>query len=120
MFTSPRDFCVSTTVDQLSDGSYLIATHSVDHPDGQIRKKFVRASSMISGFIVTPGNLINQNPEENESENDTDDDESEVCTVTIIAHMDLGGIIPPAVTRFLGFSAPIKLVRKLRSLVEKK
>lgn len=98
MFTKARDFCVATTVHRHSDGRVLIATRSVDHPDARNRDGYVRALSIISGYIVTPM--------------------EGGCQVTVIAHMDLGGYIPGAVMRFLGLSAPMKLLLKFQELAE--
>lgn len=95
MFTSARDFCVASTVRREPSGRVLIATRSVDHPQGT-QKGFVRALSYISGYIVTP-----------------DAHDPNACELSVVAHMDLGGNLPAMVVRYLGLSAPIKLVQKI-------
>lgn len=95
MFTSARDFCVATTVRKESSGRILIATRSVDHPQGN-QKGYTRALIYISGYIVTP-----------------DPQDPNACELAVIAHMDLGGNMPAMVVRYLGLSAPIKLVQKI-------
>lgn len=101
MFTSPRDFCVVSTYREEADGRFVIATRSVDHPAGQ-RSGYVRATSLISGYIITPHPT---NPD--------------MCELKVIAHMDLGGNLPVMVVRYLGLSAPIKMVEKVREVVQK-
>jgi|UniRef100_K3WT67 hypothetical protein len=95
MFTSARDFCVATTVRKEASGRIVIATRSVDHPQGN-QKGYVRALIHISGYIVTP-----------------DPHDPNACELAVIAHMDLGGNMPAMVVRYLGLSAPIKLVQKI-------
>ncbi|GAB9473032.1 hypothetical protein Gpo141_00010195 [Globisporangium polare] len=95
MFTSARDFCVASTVRREASGRILIATRSVEHPHGH-QKGFVRALIYISGYVVTP-----------------DPKDPDACEVAVVAHMDLGGNLPAMVVRYLGLSAPIKLVQKI-------
>jgi len=101
MFTSARDFVVATTVRREADGRILIATRSVDHPAGK-RAGYTRALSYISGYVVTP-----------------DPVDPNACVVSVIAHMDLGGNMPAMVINYLGLSAPIKLVEKIRDVAVK-
>lgn len=101
MFTTARDFCVATTIEKDAEGRIIIATRSVTHPEGRDdRKGFCRATSMISGFVITP----------------LDDNNS--CHVSVLAHMDLGGYMPAVVLKFLGLTAPIKLLSKVKELVK--
>lgn len=95
MFTSARDFCVASTVRREANGRILIATRSVEHPQGH-QKGYVRALIYISGYVVTP-----------------DPKDPNACEVAVVAHMDLGGNLPAMVVRYLGLSAPIKLVQKI-------
>ncbi|KAI9920466.1 hypothetical protein PsorP6_015805 [Peronosclerospora sorghi] len=97
MFTAARDFSVVSTYREESSGRHLIATRSVEHvPE---RKGYVRALILISGYVVTP----------HASDPNT-------CEMSVIAHMDLGGKLPAMVVRYLGLSAPIKLVDKIREV----
>ncbi|GMF34814.1 unnamed protein product [Phytophthora fragariaefolia] len=97
MFTAARDFSVVSTYRQEASGRILIATRSVEFvPE---RKGYVRATILISGYVVTPHPT---NPNE--------------CEMSVIAHMDLGGNLPAMVVRYLGLSAPIKLVEKIHEV----
>ncbi|KAG2520824.1 hypothetical protein JM16_005628 [Phytophthora kernoviae] len=83
--------------DASEDGRHLIATRSVEYvPE---RKGFVRATIIISGYVVVP--------------HPTDPN---MCEMSVIAHMDLGGNLPAMVVRYLGLSAPIKLVEKIHEI----
>lgn len=95
MFTSARDFCVASTVRREASGRILIATRSVEHPQGH-QKGYTRALIYISGYVVTP-----------------DPKDPNACELSVVAHMDLGGNMPAMVVRYLGLSAPIKLVQKI-------
>ncbi|CAH0475186.1 unnamed protein product [Peronospora belbahrii] len=97
MFTAARDFSVVSTFHEETSGRLLIATRSVEHvPE---RKGYVRAIILISGYVVTP-HPTNPN----------------MCDISVIAHMDLGGNLPAMVVRYLGLSAPIKLVEKIHEV----
>ncbi|EGZ06410.1 hypothetical protein PHYSODRAFT_319813 [Phytophthora sojae] len=97
MFTAARDFSVVSTYRQEASGRILIATRSVEYvPE---RKGYVRATILISGYVVTPHPT---KPNE--------------CEMSVIAHMDLGGNLPAMVVRYLGLSAPIKLVEKIHEV----
>jgi hypothetical protein len=98
MFTTARDFCVATTVHKLDDGRYIITTRSVDHPNGE-QKGYVRALSYISGYVLTPI-----------------EGEEDACEISVLAHMDLGGSLPAMVVRYVGLSAPIKLIKKIQEV----
>ncbi|RLN85185.1 hypothetical protein BBJ28_00009609 [Nothophytophthora sp. Chile5] len=97
MFTTARDFCVVSTYRNEPDGRVLIATRSVEHL--ALRKGFVRATILISGYVVVP-HPTNPN----------------MCEMSVVAHMDLGGNLPAMVVRYLGLSAPIKLVEKIHEI----
>ncbi|KAL0583294.1 hypothetical protein ABG067_006795 [Albugo candida] len=101
MFTTPRDFCVVTSVRCEKSGRCLVATRSVEHT-GSKQEGYTRALSYISGYVITP-----------------DSDDPNICEVAIIAHMDLGGHVPAFVVRQLGLSSPIDLFKSIRKLVEK-
>jgi hypothetical protein len=100
MFTAARDFSVVSTYRQEASGRILIATRSVEYvPE---RKGYVRATILISGYVVTP-HPTNPN----------------MCEMSVVAHMDLGGNLPAMVVRYLGLSAPIKLVEKIHQITMK-
>ncbi|KAG3112233.1 hypothetical protein PI124_g10774 [Phytophthora idaei] len=97
MFTAARDFSVVSTYREEASGRILIATRSVEYvPE---RKGYVRATILISGYVATP-HPTNSN----------------MCEMSVIAHMDLGGNLPAMVVRYLGLSAPIKLVEKIHQI----
>lgn len=97
MFTAARDFSVVSTYREEGSGRILIATRSVE--DVPQCKGYVRATILISGYVVTP--------------HPTDPN---TCEMSVVAHMDLGGNLPAMVVRYLGLSAPIKLVEKIREI----
>ena len=97
MFTTARDFSVVSTFREEASGRLLIATRSVEYVPA--RKGYVRATIHISGYVVTP--------------HATD---ANMCELSVIAHMDLGGNLPAMVVRYLGLSAPIKLIEKIRDV----
>ncbi|KAL4166626.1 hypothetical protein KRP22_013881 [Phytophthora ramorum] len=100
MFTAARDFSVVSTYREEASGRLLIATRSVEYvPE---RKGYVRATILISGYVVTPHP---SNPN--------------MCEMSVIAHMDLGGNLPAMVVRYLGLSAPIKLVEKIHDITQR-
>nr|CCA19122.1 conserved hypothetical protein [Albugo laibachii Nc14] len=101
MFTTPRDFCVITSVRREDSGRWLVATRSVEYP-GSLQDRYTRALSFISGYVITP---VRNDPI--------------ICEVAIIAHMDLGGHVPAFVVRQLGLSSPIDLIKSIRKVVEK-
>ncbi|CAI5744159.1 unnamed protein product [Peronospora destructor] len=97
MFTAARDFSVVSTHREEANGRFIIATRSVEHvPE---RKGYVRATILISGYVLTPHPM---NPD--------------MCEISVVAHMDLGGNMPAMVVRYLGMSAPIKLVEKIQEV----
>ncbi|DBA01912.1 TPA: hypothetical protein N0F65_005101 [Lagenidium giganteum] len=98
MFTGARDFCVATTVRKEASGRIVIATRSVEHPEG-VQSGYVRALSYISGYILTP-----------------DPTNPDACEIAVLAHMDLGGYMPAMVINYVGLSAPIKLVEKIHEV----
>uniref|UniRef100_M4B7P3 START domain-containing protein n=1 Tax=Hyaloperonospora arabidopsidis (strain Emoy2) TaxID=559515 RepID=M4B7P3_HYAAE len=100
MFTAARDFSVVSTFREEASGRLLIATRSVEYVAE--RKGYVRATIHISGYIVTP--------------HATD---SDMCELSVVAHMDLGGNLPAMVVRYLGLSAPIKLIEKIQEITMK-
>ncbi|TMW55345.1 hypothetical protein Poli38472_013236 [Pythium oligandrum] len=96
MVVSQRDLVVATTIRREPSGRILIASRSVEHPEVH---GYVRIVTMISGYVITP-----------------DPVDPNVCEVSVIAHMNLAGRIPSFVIRYLGLSAPIKMMEKLRDV----
>jgi len=96
--TSARDFLVVTAEERMDD-MIVIATRSIHHHAVPEQKGYVRAKTHISGYIIRKVSPT-------------------TCEVTLVVHMDLGGYMPAPVINFLGTSAPIKLLKKLRSLCE--
>jgi len=99
MFTSPRDFCVATTIKYMENGQVIIATRSVLCDQCEPRYGYVRATMILSGYIITPV-----------------EGEPNKCTVALIAHMDFGGYLPATVIKYIGLSAPIKIIERLQEM----
>ncbi|KAH9154009.1 hypothetical protein AeRB84_003833 [Aphanomyces euteiches] len=97
--TLARDFVVITSEKRLEDGTIAIASRSIEHPTVPEAKGFVRAHTHISGYLVKP--LA-----------DTQ------CEVTLIVHMDLGGMLPAVVINILAVDSPLKLLKRFRTLYE--
>jgi hypothetical protein len=95
--TAARDFVVLTAEKTLSDGTIAIASRSVEHKDAPPDYWFVRAKTLLSGYIVRPIS------------------ETE-CTVTMLAHLDLGGYVPAYVINMLAVDTPIALLKRLQEM----
>lgn len=51
---SNRDFCNMRSWMEFTNGEYIIFNHSEPHPDCPVKKGFVRARSILSGFYIRP------------------------------------------------------------------
>ncbi|CAH0481068.1 unnamed protein product [Peronospora belbahrii] len=102
---SGREFLVVTYATTLEDGRIIIATRSVDVADIVPLEGYVRANNYISGYII----------EEVKEPNG-----KVYCVVTLIAHADLAGHIPPSIINRLGTSSTVKVLEKLASIVTTK
>ncbi|RHY25998.1 hypothetical protein DYB32_007954 [Aphanomyces invadans] len=98
--TAARDFVVMSTMEVKPDDVVVIATRSMDHATAPATSTFVRGHINISGYILDPVDL---GPEP-------------ACHVTMMAHMDLGGMLPAVVINLLSVEAPAKLLNKVREL----
>lgn len=98
---SKRDFVVvSSRYKDSATGVHYVATRSFDHPDFRDHSKCVRAKALISGFIIRP----------------IPGDE-EKCELVTIMHFDLGGNVPAVAVNFLGTTAPLATVIRIRKVV---
>jgi hypothetical protein len=98
---SKRDFVVvSTRHRDEKTGIHYVATRSFDLPEHPEISGVVRAKVLISGFIIRP------HP----------DDENK-CEMVTIMHFDLGGSVPAIAVNYLGKSAPLATVIRIRKVV---
>ncbi|CAK4071727.1 unnamed protein product [Aphanomyces euteiches] len=94
--TTARDFVVVTS-ESRSDKAIVIATRSILHDDMPEDPHFVRATMLISGYVIRPTG-------------------KHQCQVTMVAHVDLGGHFPAFVINLLAVDAPIGSMKRLREL----
>jgi START domain len=52
--TRPRDFVIKSTWEEFADGTVVIATRSVDHPDCPETPTYVRGRMIMCGYVITP------------------------------------------------------------------
>ncbi|ORC93412.1 uncharacterized protein TM35_000012890 [Trypanosoma theileri] len=90
-----RDFCNMRSWMEFSNGDFIIFNHSVTHNDCPVKKDFIRAKSILTGYLIQPldegGSLL-----------------------TYITHSDPCGSIPHAIINFTA----TRLVPKLMNLCE--
>ncbi|TDH68616.1 hypothetical protein CCR75_000316 [Bremia lactucae] len=100
-----REFVVVTYATTLEDGRVIIATRSLNVANVTPLDGYVRAHNFISGYII---------------EEQKNDDDSVYCDVTLLAHADLAGYIPPSIINMLGTSSTIKVLANLATIVTAK
>ncbi|KAH9599152.1 START domain [Trypanosoma melophagium] len=90
-----RDFCNMRSWMEFTNGDYIIFNHSVTHNDCPVKKEFIRAKSILTGYFIQPlnggGSLL-----------------------TYITHSDPCGSIPHTIINFTA----TRLVPKLMNLCE--
>ncbi|KAH9192288.1 hypothetical protein AeNC1_005728 [Aphanomyces euteiches] len=96
--TTAREVVIVTAKGPIENG-IVIATRSIEHEEVPLNPCYVRATTYISGYILTPIS------------------ETE-CEVTMIVHMNLGGSVPSFIINMFAVDAPISLLRRLRDLYE--
>ncbi|KAF4325578.1 hypothetical protein G195_000845 [Phytophthora kernoviae 00238/432] len=96
-----REFVVVTHATTLEDGRVVIATRSVPVAEVEPLEGYVRGITVVSGYII----------EEHKGE-----DGKVYCDVTLLAHADLSGYIPPSVVNMLGTSATVKILENLETM----
>lgn len=97
-----REFVVVTYATTLEDGRVVIATRSVPVAEVELLEGYVRGNNLISGYII---------------EEHKDESGKVYCDVTLLAHADLAGYIPPTVVNMLGTSATVKILENLENMV---
>ncbi|KAI9911582.1 hypothetical protein PsorP6_009112 [Peronosclerospora sorghi] len=102
---SGREFLVVTHATTLEDGRIVVATRSIDIEGIAPLDGYVRANNFISGYIV---------------EEVKDAGRKGYCIVTLIAHADLAGYIPPSIIKMLGTSSTVKVLQSLERIVKTK
>merc|ERR1719188_1274118 len=88
-----RDFVIQSSWLQTPGGDYAIINHSVFHGERPGRKGFVRGTSFLTGFLVTPL--------------------SSGCRLGYVTHTDPRGRLPTWVSNKLSTSFAPKLARRL-------
>lgn len=96
-----RDLCVCTTCHAKSDGSFLVASASVEHPRCPPRQDMVRARLMPSGWIVRPVQGGRKS------------------SVTYVVSIDLCGGVPPQVVDYAVKRMPL-VIEALGKWIESK
>uniref|UniRef100_K3WTW3 START domain-containing protein n=1 Tax=Globisporangium ultimum (strain ATCC 200006 / CBS 805.95 / DAOM BR144) TaxID=431595 RepID=K3WTW3_GLOUD len=99
-----REFVFITYVTTLPDGRLIIASRSIPLEGVQAVNGTVRATNLISGYIIQEAVDANGKP---------------CCDVTLLAHADLSGYIPATVVNMLGTSATVKILANLEAVVKK-
>ncbi|OWZ24296.1 hypothetical protein PHMEG_000715 [Phytophthora megakarya] len=99
-----REFVVITYGTTLEDGRVVIATRSVTVADVAPLEGYVRANNYISGYIIE----------------EFKEDDKVYCVVTLLAHADLAGYIPPSIINMLGTSSTVKVLENLEAIVTAK
>jgi len=101
---SKRDFVVASShyLDQ-ETGIHYTATRSFNLPGHEPEHGVVRAKMLLGGFIVRPV------PGEHAS-----------CELTTIIHIDLSGNIPAFAMNFMGVTAPLAVVERIKKNMLKK
>ncbi|KAF4141048.1 START (StAR-related lipid-transfer) domain-containing protein [Phytophthora infestans] len=100
-----REFLVVTYATTLEDGRVVIATRSVNVAEVAPLDGYVRAHIYISGYII---------------EELKEDNSNVYCVVTLLAHADLAGYIPPSIINMLGTSSTVKVLENLETIVTTK
>lgn len=95
----------------MKDGSLIVSSRSVPDDVIAVEEGYVRGSIIVSGYWIQPYNTLKK-----------DDilysNCSDGCKVTLIAHTDLGGDMPAWIINMLGAESPLKMLIKIRSLLE--
>jgi hypothetical protein len=97
---SRRDIVSLSAWDELSDGSFLMSTVSVDDPLVKPQSSFVRAFVLSGGYLVKP---IRRRSESSSPE----------CVLTFFAHSDLGGAIPSSIVNMLATQTPVQMCTQM-------
>jgi hypothetical protein len=97
-----RDFCNMRSWMEFTNGEFLIFNHSVPHSDCPVKKSFVRAKSIITGYYVQP---IPSNPNG--------------CVLIYVTHTDPCGSIPHSIINFSMKQAVPSIMNKMEECAKK-
>lgn len=111
--TKPRDFLCCTTWREQEDGSLLVCTRSVPEKLREVEEGYVRGTILISGYSIQPYHTLKK-----DDIYYNDDINAFGCKVTLIAHTDLGGGMPPWIINMLSSEAPLKMLIKIRGIFD--
>ncbi|CAM9472086.1 unnamed protein product, partial [Chrysoparadoxa australica] len=104
--TRPRDFVIKSTWEEFSDGTIVLATKSVDHPDYTATPTYVRGRMVMCGYVITPH--IREDGGKAES----------VSEITMYSHTDLGGALPATIINRLCKKPAYRVLRKIQKMVK--
>lgn len=92
----PRDFCTMVHRKELKDGSIVTLSRAVQHEKVPVTSEYQRAAIILAANIIQP---IHESPNK--------------CKLTIIAQVNPGGIIPPALINHICTLGPINSLKSI-------
>ncbi len=113
--TRPRDFVIKSTWEEFADGSVVLATHSVDHPDCPESPTYTRGKMFMCGFVIVPRSLEGYPDVQLSSPDSLQIQPS--SEITMYAHTDLGGNIPDSILNRLSKKPAYRVLRKIQKMV---
>ncbi len=109
--TRPRDFVIKTTWEEFADGSVVIGTHSVVHPDFPPSPTYTRGKIFMCGYVIVP------QCQEEYSAGPYSPLRQQCSEITIYAHTDLGGNLPATIVNRLSKKPAYRVLRKIQKMV---
>ncbi len=110
--TRARDFVIKTTWEEFADGSVVIATHSVVHPDCPESPTYIRGKFFMCGYVIVP-----QCDEEYRAGPYSSPLSHQCSEITIYANTDLGGNLPATIINRLSKKPAYRVLRKIQKMV---
>ncbi len=109
--TRPRDFVIKTTWEEFADGSVVIATRSVTHPDCPESPTYTRGKMFMCGYVIVPCH------EEYSVGPYSSPPGTQYSEITMYAHTDLGGNLPATIVNRLSNKPAYRVLRKIQKMV---
>ena len=113
--TSARDFVISTTWDELQDGSLCVASKSAPETLCPPEKGYVRGCVLITGYYIQPYESLTAA----DIAATCPQIQPGGCKVTFCVHTELGGSLPPQIINMLSTAAPLKILGAVDKIVSK-
>jgi len=133
----PRDFVIKSTWEEFADGTVVIATKSVTHPDCPEIPTFERGKMIMCGFVISPREIVPGMETEPENSNvsinsesilsDSDNEDERKgkvrfsidgtvhgSEVTMFSHTDLGGNLPATIVNRICMKPAYRVLRKIQ------